>query len=167
MRALILLRHGKSDWAADSGDDRERPLARRGEKSSRTIGRFLARAGQVPDSAIASPARRAQETLRLVMAAGELTCPVRSAEALYGGGVAGLIAEVQRESDGTELLLAIGHEPTWSEAATALIGGGRVRFPTAAAARVDFDVERWEDVGPGTGELAWCVVPRLLEGEGS
>jgi hypothetical protein len=45
---------------------------------------------------------------------------------------------------------------------TAFIGGGRVRVPTAAVVRVNFDVERWKDVGMGTGELAWCVVPSLL-----
>jgi hypothetical protein len=31
-------------------------------------------------------------------------------------------------------------------------------------ARIDFDVDRWDEVGPGTGVLAWIVVPRLLEG---
>jgi hypothetical protein len=31
-------------------------------------------------------------------------------------------------------------------------------------ARIDFDVEGWNEVGPGTGVLAWVVVPRLLDG---
>ena len=162
MPTLLLLRHGKSDWDADDGDDRRRPLARRGEKAARSIGRFLARTGVVPDAAIVSPAVRAEMTLRLAMAAGDWTCPVRMAEPLYTGGASELLAEVDKEPATTAVLLAVGHEPSWSNAATLLIGGGRLRFPTAALARIDLEVDRWEDVGPGTGVLAWSVVPRLL-----
>ncbi|MGH8986761.1 MAG: SixA phosphatase family protein [Acidimicrobiia bacterium] len=165
MPSLLLLRHGKSDWkAADEGDDRRRPLARRGEKAARTIGKFLAGAGVVPDAAIVSPAVRAEATLQMAMAAGDWTCRVRSVEALYSGGVSGLLSEIRKAPPDTGTLLAVGHEPTWSETAVLLIGGGRLRFPTAALARIDFDVDRWEEVGPGTGMLAWSVVPRLLAG---
>lgn len=163
MPALILFRHGKSDWdAGDAADDHTRPLARRGQKAARRMGKFLARAGQVPDAAITSPAVRAADTLRLAMAGGGWSCPVRTADALYRGGVAGLLAEVQQEPAATGVLLAVGHEPTWSTALTALVGGGEVRFPTAALARVDFDADGWDAVAPGTGVLAWLVVPRLL-----
>src|SRR2546428_3125668 len=86
MPALILLRHGKSDWQADYGaDDRARPLARRGRKAAKTMGRFLARAGQVPDAAITSPAVRAHDTLQLAMDGGGWTCPARTAPSLYRG----------------------------------------------------------------------------------
>jgi phosphohistidine phosphatase len=162
MRALILFRHGKSDWEADYGDDRDRPLAQRGRKAAKTMGRFLVRTGQVPDAAITSPAVRAEDTLRLAMKAGGWTCPVRTADGLYGRGVSGLFAEIHAERDPTGLLLAVGHEPTWSDALAALTGGGRVRFPTAALARVEFDVDSWVDVQPGTGVLAWMIPPRLL-----
>ncbi|HYV59337.1 MAG TPA: histidine phosphatase family protein [Acidimicrobiia bacterium] len=167
MPALILFRHGKSDWDADeAGDDRARPLARRGRKAAQRMGRFLAREGQVPDAAITSPAVRAADTLRLAMEGGEWSCPVRTADSLYHGGITGLLTEVRREPAATAVLLAVGHEPTWSAALVNLTGGGHVQFPTAAMARVDFDVDRWEDVAPGTGALAWLVVPRLLAGKG-
>jgi phosphohistidine phosphatase len=160
--SLILLRHAKSDWDADYGDDRERPLARRGRKAAKRMGRFLVDAGQVPDAAVTSPAVRAADTLRVAMQAGGWTCPVRTAPALYGGGVSGLLAEIRQEPAATGVLLAVGHEPTWSDAVAALIGGGRVRVPTAALARIDFEVERWSDVQPVTGVLTWMVPPRLL-----
>lgn len=122
----------------------------------------MARAGQVPDAAIVSPARRAEDTLRWAMTAGGWTCPTRTAEPLYGGGVSGLLAEIRPEPATTDLLLAVGHEPAWSESLAVLVGGGRLRFPTAALARVDLDIDAWNGVGPGTGVLAWSVVPRLL-----
>ena len=128
------------------------------------MGRFLARADQVPDAAVTSPAVRAHDTLRLAMDGGGWTCPTRTAPSLYGGGVSDLLAEVRNEPAATGLLLAVGHEPTWSEAVSAFIGGGEVRLPTAAMARIDFDIDRWDEVGPGAGLLVWSVVPRLLAG---
>jgi phosphohistidine phosphatase len=165
MPGLILFRHGKSDWDADyPGGDAARPLAHRGRKAAKRMGKFLARAGQAPDAAITSPAVRAEDTLRLAIEGGGWTCPVRSAAVLYDGGVSGLLSEVRNEPATTDVLLVVGHEPTWSEAVSAFMGGGEVDLPTAAMARIDFDVDRWDEVGPGTGVLAWIVVPRLLEG---
>lgn len=101
------------------------------------------------------------------MVAGGWACPTRSAEALYGGGVAGLLAEIRQEPAATAVLLAVGHEPTWSDAAAVLIGGGRLRLPTAALARIDLEVDHWDEIVPGTGVLAWSLGPRLLTGHTS
>src|SRR5438874_4156978 len=51
--ALVLLRHAKSDWDADyGGDDRHRPLSKRGVGAARTMGRLLSSSGNVPTEAI-------------------------------------------------------------------------------------------------------------------
>jgi phosphohistidine phosphatase len=159
--SLLLLRHAKSDWSRTE-DDRDRPLAPRGRRGARSVGKFLARAGQTPDLAITSPAVRATETLRLAIEAGGWSFPVRESERLYGGGVQDLIDELRACSGSMSLVLAIGHEPTWSEAAAVLTGGSDIRMPTAAVCRIDFEVLGWPDVGGGAGVLAWLVTPRLL-----
>ena len=163
-RALILFRHAKSDWSEDfEGPDIDRPLAKRGRKAAKVAGRFLADSGSVPDSVICSPAIRARATLVLASEARQWDSAVREAAALYDGGVEGLIAEVRQEPASTHLLMIVGHEPTCSETTSFLIGGGLVRMPTAAIARIDLSVEDWDEVGPGTGVLSWLVVPRLIE----
>lgn len=163
MPALIMFRHGKSNRHVDyGGDDRARPLSRRGRSAARTMGRFLARARQVPDAAITSPALRAEQTLRIAMRAGSWACPVREREALYGGGVGALLDEIRLESPTTNLLLVVGHEPTWSQAASLLVGGGQLRLPTATLVRIDLDIDRWANIHPGTGQLSWLVPPRLF-----
>jgi phosphohistidine phosphatase len=48
MLELLVMRHAKSDWDAGT-DDHERPLAERGVKAARKVGRFLARAEMVPE----------------------------------------------------------------------------------------------------------------------
>jgi len=162
MRSVIMFRHGKSDWQTDpDGDDRMRPLSRRGQKAARTMGRFLVLAGEVPDAAITSPALRATETLHLAMEAGGWTCPVRRREELLGD-VRLVIEEIRAELPATEVLLVVGHEPAWSGVAGFLIGGGSLRLPTGALARIDLDVDEWTNVGRASGQLCWLVLPRLF-----
>ena len=161
MPSLILFRHGKSDWNAGEADDLVRPLSGRGRRSARTMGRFLADAGQLPDHVLSSPAERALETIRIAMEAGRWSCPVGIRNALYGG-VAELLDELRGLPPEARVALIVGHEPTWSETLELLIGGGRVRMPTGALARVELDVARWEDLGPARGELTWLVHPKLL-----
>lgn len=161
MPSLILFRHGKSDWHAGQADDLARPLSQRGRRGARTMGRFLGETGQVPDRALSSPAERARQTMAIAMQAGGWTCEVGIRDALYGGA-AGLLEELRGQAPPAELLLAVGHEPAWSEAVELLIGGGRVKMPTAALARIDLEVGSWAELEPGCGELAWLVHPRLF-----
>ena len=70
MKTLILFRHGKSDWDSEEPSDHDRPLAKRGRKAAKAMGKFLALAGQVPDSAVTSSAVRARSTLEIAMEAG-------------------------------------------------------------------------------------------------
>ena len=96
------------------------------------------------------------------MAAGGWTCDVREVPSFYEGDAGSVLAEVRAAPDDAGVLLLVGHEPVWSEATALLIGGGRIRMPTAALALVAVDVTRWSAVAAGSGQLAWMVVPRLL-----
>src|SRR5438874_2635976 len=105
MPAVILLRHAKSDWDADyGGDDRDRPLSKRGRGAAAVVGRLLASSGNVPTEAITSPATRAVDTLRLAMEAGEWSCPVEQRPPLYGADAATVIDEIRARPPSTDLL---------------------------------------------------------------
>ncbi|MGH8973111.1 MAG: SixA phosphatase family protein [Acidimicrobiia bacterium] len=165
MKTVMLLRHGKSDWASDTGEDRDRPLAKRGQRAARVMGELLSRAGLAPDAAVTSPAVRARTTLELAMKAGGWMCPVQVSEALYGEGPYAVLEQVGRQPDEVARVLLVGHEPTWSETVGLLVGGGRHRVPTGALVAIDLEVEAWADVAPGKGQLAFLLPPRLLDGE--
>lgn len=162
MRSLLVLRHAKSDWAAGAQADVDRPLNDRGRAAARLVGQFLAASDQVPDAVVCSPAVRTRTTLELAMEAGGWVRPTRIAEALYGEGVAAAVNEVRTEDDQHGSLLVVGHQPTWQELVQRSMGGGRVAFPTAALARLDFDVDAWRSVQPGEGVLRFLVPPKLL-----
>ena len=162
MKTLILFRHGKSDWTDANLPDPERPLAKRGRKASRAMGRFLRRSLQVPDSAVTSPATRARASLDEVFDAGGWRCPVRVAEGLYGSSPQRVLEEIRAEPEATGKLMIVGHEPTWSELTTLLLGGGSFDVPTGCMMRVDFECESWKDVKAGGGKLIWIVPPKLF-----
>lgn len=164
MKTLLFFRHGKSDWDAEHAHDHERPINRRGRKAARRMGRFLAETDQVPDRVLTSSAVRARQTLDEALAKGGWKdVPVDVTDALYEASPDGVLAAIRQLPEAARRALLVGHEPTWSETVARLVGGGSLRFPTAALARVDVAVERWQDVAFGAGELIWFVPPKLLD----
>ncbi|MDH3214084.1 MAG: histidine phosphatase family protein [Myxococcales bacterium] len=162
MKSLFLLRHAKSDRSAAHAGDHERPLNRRGRSAARRIGVYLARIRQAPELILSSSAVRARTTAELAAEAGGWSCPLRDSRALYLDSADAVLGQIVEQDDRLERLLVVGHEPTWSELASRLIGGGRIEVPTAALLRIDFEAKRWSDVGFGEGGLVWLVTPRLL-----
>jgi phosphohistidine phosphatase len=161
MPTLFLLRHGKSDWGADFSGDHERPLKKRGVKASKRMGDLLTSAGDTPDVVLTSSALRARTTAELAHEAGGWTCAIHVEGGLYDTTPNELLEHVRRLGEG-ERVLVVNHEPTCSSTVSVLCGGAAPVFPTAALARIDLNVDRWKDVEPGCGELAWLVTPRLI-----
>ena len=164
MKTVILFRHGKSDWDAEYGSDHDRPLAKRGRKAADLMGAFLSEKGEVPDLAISSTARRARDTLDRAAEAGGWECQLELLEELYLPNPYLLIDVIQHQDEAVSSVMLVGHQPAWSEALSLLVGGGEFRFPTAAMARIDVDVERWDEIEAGSGELRWLVTPKEVAG---
>ena len=161
MKRLLMLRHAKSDWDSGAPTDHDRPLAGRGRKAAKAMGRFMALADLVPDYAVTSSAIRARSTLELAMEAGDWDCPVNTTRDLYETGVEGVIAVVGETSPSDSSVLIVGHQPTWGGVAHMLTGGS-LRMATGTLVGIDLHVESWHAVRPGVGELAFVVPPRLL-----
>lgn len=157
-RQLLLMRHAKSDWDADFERDHERPLNDRGVRSAKLMGRFLAAHDLEPDHVISSTAVRARTTAELAAEAGRWRAEIALDRGLYDTGPAGVI-ERARQAPNVSRLLLVGHQPTWGLAVIE-IGGEAAQMKTATVAVVDLDVDSWDEVGPGRGELAAVLQPR-------
>jgi phosphohistidine phosphatase len=162
MKTVIFFRHGKSDWDAEYVEDHDRPLAKRGKKAARKMGRYLARIGEVPDLIVSSTALRARKTTELAARAGDWDVEVRETRTLYDATPSEVVDVVQDLPDEASVVMLVGHEPVWSATIGLLSGSRAVRFPTAAMASIRFDTSTWADVEPGAGTLNWLVVPRSL-----
>ena len=162
MKRLLILRHAKSDWHANYGEDHERPLNERGTRSASEVGRFLTRAGVVPDLVVSSTAVRALTTAQLAKEAGGWDCALEVAHELYGASVPQYLGVAAGAGGDAETLLLASHQPTCGEVVRALTGA-LVRFPTAGVASVLVEISSWQDLPNARySELEWFLIPRLL-----
>ncbi len=156
MAVILLMRHAKSKHPAGIAD-RDRPLSPRGERAAAAMGGAISGFGVSPDVILTSPARRAADTAQLAAAGGGWDAAILEVEALYGGGVTAVF-QALADHPSAHRILAVGHEPTWSQTVSAFIGGGAIQMVTAAVACI----ETPREVAPGSGSLRWMLHPRLL-----
>jgi phosphohistidine phosphatase len=174
-RKLVLLRHAKSAWP--DLPDHQRPLAGRGRRDAPVMGRWLRKAGHVPDQVLCSTARRARETWRLAQPALKAAPPVSFEDRIYLASAGQLLDLVRQAPRAVQTLLIVGHDPGIPDLAfllarsTSPAGGGsgiaspaavermRAKFPTAAIAVLEL-TGTWRQLGPGTARLASFVIPR-------
>lgn len=161
MRTLMLMRHAKSDWAADYGADHERPLNARGVRSARLMGMVLASEELVPAVAISSTAVRARTTLELAIEAGEWDTELRLDRALYESGPQAVLAAGASAPDVGRLML-VGHQPTWSML-VARLTGERVDLKTATVALIELELNDWDDLPGAAGSLSRVLTPRSFD----
>lgn len=174
MRRLLLLRHAKSSWDHGELDDVSRPLSPRGRRAAPLIGRHISRQGLVPDLVLCSTAERTRQTLELVIAEWERpagdSAKVEMRASLYLSPPGELLASIRRLEDDIECAMIIGHNPGIAVLAGQLAATGdphgmkamAAKFPTAALAVLDLDVDSWKEATPGTGCLQSFVRPKDL-----
>lgn len=120
MGTIVFLRHGQAE-DDDGNGDAARPLTRTGEHQADAAGRTLARLDLFPDLCLSSPRVRALETARI--ACRHLAIEPVVEPALGRGGFR---AEVLAAAG--EIVLLVGHEPTFSAEVGRLTGGSiRIR----------------------------------------
>jgi phosphohistidine phosphatase len=174
VKRLLLLRHAKAEPAEPGIHDHERALMARGRTDAPKLGRYIADKGFTPDVILTSTAYRTVETADLTAAEFSGTPQVDYLETLYLAAPEAILSIVRSAADATHCLMIVGHNPGLEQVATALAREPLRRkerdrfdrieekFPTAALAVLDFEVDRWRDIAPGQGALKDFVRPRDL-----
>ncbi|HEY6691706.1 MAG TPA: histidine phosphatase family protein [Solirubrobacteraceae bacterium] len=148
---LWLLRHGEA-VPHDSKPDADRELTARGERQALAAGEGLARLGVEFAACYTSPKVRARDTARLACKA--LNIEPEETESLANGFDREAALELLMAHDDDARVLAVGHDPSFSQVVFDLTGG-RVDFKKGGVAAVR--IER------GGGELLALLRPRELE----
>jgi phosphohistidine phosphatase len=177
MKILGFLRHAKSDWDDLNQRDFDRGLNARGRKGAELIGRHIRNHGVRWDKVIASPAVRVKLTLegalpevtpeydqRLYLASYDTI--IETIEAHAGNGP---------DEDGggeADAILVVGHNPGLQDVLLELVAPGKendlfreavVKFPTAAYAVLECDIEHWSQLKRYCAELVHFARPRDLD----
>ena len=164
---LWLLRHAKSSWEDAGVDDRDRPLAPRGERAGDLMRQYVDEAGIRPDLVLCSSALRTRQTLALLLHAFERDLKIRIESSLYAFDAGSLLERLRAVPDGVNSAMLIGHNPAIQELAVRLAPRGELldklvqKYPTAALAELELPVDSWHEAGE-TAELIRFVVPREL-----
>lgn len=161
-KTLLIMRHGKSDWAAEYETDHERPLNERGVRSARLMGRLLESLDLKPDLVVTSTATRARETARLAADAGRWDCAIVEEPGVYGAGADSALEIASGVSDAERLML-VGHEPAWS-LVVRRVTGGRTEMKTGSVAVVKVPISDWADLPGAEGVLVGLHHPRSYFG---
>jgi len=150
MQRLILLRHGKAEQGAPSGQDFDRVLTERGRRDSVLAAKALADAGFCPDLALVSPAARARETWQAaapVFPKAEVVFD----QALYNAEPETILERAQALGADVGAVMVVAHNPGLHQLALTLAQGCQdaperaqlyARFPTGAAAAFDLAAGR-------------------------
>jgi phosphohistidine phosphatase len=168
VKQLLLLRHAKSSWDDPDLDDFDRPLAERGLKAAKLMGRELAARDWLPDQVLVSSALRTRDTWRLVAAELPAHPRVVFANALYDASAADVLSQIRLADPSSGCLVVVGHNPGLEDLAKQLAGSGseakarkriEEKFPTTALARFVFEGD-WS--GLSSGQLTHCLRPKDL-----
>ena len=156
MKTLLLLRHAKAK--RNGWDDYERPLAKRGKRDAPRIGQLVEQLDLTPDLIVSSGAKRAVQTARLAAKASGHEGIVMLSEALYFSGPEAHLDVLRRLPDDAEVVMLVGHNPTFEELVEVLTGE-EVTMPTASLAHIEMDISSWFEADAMTGRLKDVYYP--------
>lgn len=170
MKILALLRHAKSDWDDLAKRDFDRGLNARGRKGGRLIGEHMRGHGVKWDCVIASPAERVKQTLETAMPDTKVTYDPR----LYLASSDTILEAVADKAGDADAVLVVGHNPGLQDVLLELVSPANendlfdeasTKFPTAAFAVFECDIDDWSKLSTGVGKLTHFARPRDLDPE--
>jgi len=166
-RELLILRHGKSDWSADT-DDFHRPIKGRGKRGAQRIATWLLQQGLVPYHIVSSPAVRARATARIAckaMGLGDDT--VTRDPRIYLATRQELLEVLGACPPKARRVMLVGHNPGLEGLLEFLVSkptpvsdDGKL-LPTATLARLAMP-EAWQSLEAGCARLLDLVRPATL-----
>ncbi len=170
MKILGLLRHAKSDWDDLATRDFDRGLNDRGRKGARLIGEHIRDHGVKWDVVLASPAERVKRTIEAALPDAE----PHWVEQLYLASGETILDTVATQGGDADAVLVVGHNPGLQEVLFALVDPknennlfdeASAKFPTAAFAVLECDIDDWAELQKSCGMLVHFARPRDLDPE--
>lgn len=161
-RRLVLMRHAKSSWKQGNLSDHERPLNGRGRGDAPRMGHELAARGWVPGLVASSDSQRTRETwARMCEPLGIPDQDVLWSNHLYLAGLRAIRRHALDWDGSTTTALVLGHNPGWSDAASAL-SGRPVDMTTGNCALLVGAGATWTEALLRPWELVGLLRPREL-----
>jgi phosphohistidine phosphatase len=161
MKTLYLFRHAKSSWDDASLADFDRPLNERGEDSALLMGKVMRKRKVRPGLIVCSPAERTRRTAKIAFKAARVDVDITFDQQVYLASAKQLLKVLSLLKDSVESVILIGHNPGLEDLLERLTGQFE-RFPTAALAELELNIDRWRSLQEGCGQIIWLIRPREI-----
>ncbi len=170
MKILGLFRHAKSDWDDMAKRDFDRGLNNRGRRGAKLMGDHIRTHGTKWGTVIASLAERN----RLTMEAAMPDVDVQYDKRIYLASSDTILETVADLAGDSKSVLVSGHNPGMQEVLLELVSEEHEnklffeaarKFPTAAFAVLELDIDDWSEMKPRCGKLVHFARPRDLDAE--
>ena len=162
MKSIILFRHAESSLHSEYGGDHERSLTDKGIKVSKKMGIYLSNIKSVPALILSSTALRARTTAKIAREKGGWNSKFKLEAGIYGGDILFLVSLIQNQDNLIDSICLAGHEPYFSSFVCKVTNQNNIYFPTASMAKIDFMVDRWQDVDLSNAILDWVISPNQI-----
>lgn len=128
------------------------------------MGKALRKLDLLPARVLCSPAVRTRQTAELFLEKLRYDGPVEFPEETYLAGAETLLSLIRQQGE-TQPILLIGHNPGLEELVGILTAGRPTLtpLPTSAMVRIDFSIERWDELTEQSGQLIWLLTPDVVE----
>ena len=160
MKQLFLVRHAKSSWDNSNQPDIERTLSERGLKAAPVMAKLFAQQFKSPQKWFSSPAVRAMETAKFfAKSSTKAFHEIAIAPDLYSFDLQKVMKLIESCDDGIDTAIYFFHNPTITEVIN-LYTNQSLHIPTCAVTMIEFDVNSWQHLSSGSGELKHFDYPK-------
>lgn len=161
MKEVIFMRHGKSSWEYNVGDQ-DRPLNPRGIGDAHLVGSEFASLGIPLDAIYSSPANRALHTCMIaVKEMGQALGNVRIEDQLYDFSGEKVLSFLKGLNNKTTTVMVFGHNHAFTHLANTLGSKKLDNVPTSGLVHLRFEVTHWGDLRKG--ETKNIIFPKQLK----
>jgi len=163
-KQLVIIRHGKSDWAEPGMSDFDRPLNHRGNKNAPEMAERISRKNLVPQLVVSSPAKRAITTAGHFSTVWNMPLSnIQQEPAIYEANVTALLMVVNQLDNLVERAAMVGHNPGLTDFINYLADAHIYNLPTAGVVVIDFPFDDWSMISQHTGSLFLFDCPKKTE----
>lgn len=152
-KILVLIRHAQAEQPHFT-EDSKRKLTAKGKSDASELGYLLKEQGLKNPVIISSHAVRAQNTAKLIApAVGVKAEEVLIDNLLYNASVNDFFRFINQLNNDWPVVTIVAHNPTISYLAEYLSNDGSLSFSPASAATIRFELEEWNMVTQGSGNV--------------
>jgi len=164
------MRHAKSSWDDLSINDFDRPLSKRGKKNAQLVCEFFVKKKFKFDYALISSSKRTKKTFQILSKKIIKPKKVNFSKELYLVNENVITKKIKEISSEYKSVLVINHEPSVKNLVRNLTNNHNTnsfklinnKFPTAAFAKIEFDIKSWNEVEK-KGVLKEFIRPKDLQ----